>query len=160
MKKVLTLLTFSIIFNVLFIKAQNSEKSFMNLQEFEKNKQEFIIKEASLTKQEADLFFPLNSELQKRKLDLHRKLQDEMKNAKESGNISDDEYKQLTENNIDLKMKEAELDKDYSDKFNKVLSPQKLFKAQEAERNFMQEELRKYREANKGGRISTGRGNR
>lgn len=157
MKKILTLLTLSLIINVFLIKAQDAEKSFMNLQEFEKKKQEYIIKEASLSKQEADLFFPLNSELQKKKLELHRKHQDDMKHAKESGNISDDEYKQLIENNIDIKMKEAELDKLYSDKFNKLLSPQKLFKAQQAERNFMQEELRKYRETNKGGRISTGR---
>ncbi|NLZ94794.1 MAG: hypothetical protein GX921_03080, partial [Bacteroidales bacterium] len=44
-----------------------------------------------------------------------------------------------------------------SDKFNKLMSPQKLFKAQQAERTFMQEELRKYRESKKDGRITTGK---
>ena len=38
-------------------------------------------------------------------------------------------------------MKEAELDKEYSDKFNKLMSPQKLFKAQQAEKTFMQERV-------------------
>ena len=160
MKKILTLLTVSLLLNVLSINAQDSNKSFMNLQEFEKNKQDFIIKEARLSKQEAESFFPLNSELQKKKLDLHRKYQEDMKHAKESGNISEEEYKQLIENNIDLKMKEAELDKLYSDKFNKLLTPQKLFKAQQAERFFMQEELRKFRESKQDGRISTGKRNR
>lgn len=156
MKKALTLLIFSLFINVLVTNAQDLEKSFMNLQEFEKNKQEFIIKEAELTKEECELFFPLNTELQKKKLELHRKHQEDMKQMKVSGNISDEEYKKLIDNNIDLKMKEAELDKVYSDKFNKILSPQKLFKAQQAERAFMQEELRKYRESKKDGRIRTG----
>ena len=37
------------------------------------------------------------------------------------------------------------------------MSPQKLFKAQQAERTFMQEELRKFRESKKNGRITTGK---
>ncbi|MDD2474507.1 MAG: hypothetical protein PHI32_01205 [Dysgonamonadaceae bacterium] len=128
----------------------------MNLQDFEKSKQEFIIKEAGLSKEEAESFFPLNVELQKKKLELHRKHQEDMKQAKETGDISEEEYKKLIDNNLDIKMKEAELDKHYSDKFNKLMSPQKLFKAQQAERTFLQEELRKYRESKKDGRISTG----
>ncbi len=137
--------------------AQDADKSLMNLQEFEKNKQEFIIKEAGLTEEEADKFFPINNELQKKKLDLHRKHQEDLKLIKESKDISDAEYEQLIKETIDLQMKEAELDKEYSDKFNKLISPQKLFKAQQAERTFMQEELRKFRESKKDGRITTGR---
>ena len=156
MKDTLSILILSLFLNVLFINAQDPDKSFMNLQKFEKNKQEFIMKEANLSQQEADSFFPLNNELQKKKLELHRKHQESLKQTKESEDISEAEYKELIENNIDLKMKEAELDKEYSEKFNKVMSPQKLFKAQEAEKTFLQEELRKYRESKKEGRIRTG----
>lgn len=84
MKKTLSLLALSLFLNVLFINAQNSDKSFMNLQEFEKSKQEFVVKEAGLTQEEADKFFPLNNELQRKKLELHRKHQEEMKLTKES----------------------------------------------------------------------------
>lgn len=158
MKKILSLTVLALLFiNVLFINAQDSNKSLMNLQEFEKNKQEFITKEAGLTEDEAVKFFPINNELQKKKLELHRKYQEDMKHIKESKNISDAEYEQLIKENIDLKMKEAELDKKYADKFNKLISPQKLFKAQQAERTFMQEELRKFRESKKDGRITTGK---
>lgn len=156
MKDTLSILILSLFLNVLFINAQDPDKSFMNLQKFEKNKQEFIMKEANLSQQEADSFFPLNNELQKKKLELHRKHQESLKQTKESTDISEAEYKELIENNIDLKMKEAELDKEYSEKFNKVMSPQKLFKAQQAEKVFLQEELRKYRESKKEGRIRTG----
>ena len=158
MKKTLFLIFISFLFvNVLFINAQDTSKSLMNLQAFEKSKQEFIIKEAGLTQKEAESFFPLNSELQKKKLDLHRKHKEDMKQTKESENISDEEYEHLLKENINLKMKEAELDKEYSEKFNKLMSPEKLFKAQQAERTFMQEELRKFRESKKGGRITTGK---
>lgn len=157
MKGTLTIFILSLFLNVLFINAQDADKSFMDLQKFEKNKQEFIIKEAELSQKEADSFFPLNSELQKKKLELHRKHQETLKHTKESTDITEAEYKELIDNNIDLKMKEAELDKEYADKFNKVMSPQKLFRAQQAEKTFMQEELRKYRESKQEGRIRTGK---
>ena len=158
MKRTLFIIfTSLLLLNVLFINAQDASKSLMNLQAFEKNKQEFIINEAGLTEEEAKEFFPLNNQLQKKKLELHRKHKEGVKHTQEAENISDEEYEQLIEENINLKMKEAELDKEYSDKFNKLMSPQKLFKAQQAERTFMQEELRKYRESKKDGRITTGK---
>ncbi len=158
MKKALYLISILLLsFNVFFINAQSSDESLMNLQAFEKSKQEFIIKEAGLTPEEAEKFFPLNTELQKKKLELHRKHKEGVRHTQEAENISDEEYEKLIEENINLKMKEAELDKEYSEKFNKLMSPQKLFKAQQAERTFMQEELRKYRESKKNGRITTGK---
>lgn len=158
MKRTLLLISISFLFiNILCINAQDSSKSLMNLQAFEKSKQEFIIKEAGLTQEEADKFFPLNSELQKKKLELHRKHKEGMRQSQETENMSDEKYEQLIKENINFKMKEAELDKEYSEKFNKLISPQKLFKAQQAERIFMQEELRKFRESKKDGRITTGK---
>lgn len=158
MKKALYLISILLLsFNVFFINAQSSDESLMNLQAFEKSKQEFIIKEAGLTPEEAEKFFPLNTELQKKKLELHRKHKEGVRHTQEAENISDEEYEKLIEENINVKMKEAELDKEYSEKFNKLMSPQKLFKAQQAERTFMQEELRKYRESKKNGRITTGK---
>ena len=157
MKKTLLLISISLFINVLFINAQDSSKSLMDLQAFEKSKQEFIIKESGLTEEEAQKFFPLNSELQRKKLELHRRLKDLMSKTERSDNLSDDEYEQLNQEIINIKIEEAELDKEYADKFNKMMSPQKLFKAHQAERTFMQEELRKFREANKNGRITTGK---
>ena len=143
--------------NVLFINAQDASNALMDLQEFEKNKQEYIIKVADLTNEEAKKFFPLNNELHKKKLEIHRKIQEGIKYIEQADNISDEEYENLLQENINLKMKEVELDKEYSDKFNKLMPPQKLFKAHQAERAFMQEELRKYREAIKDGRKTTGK---
>ena len=51
MKKTLFLISISLFINVLFINAQDSNKSLMDLQAFEKSKQEFIVKESGLTEQ-------------------------------------------------------------------------------------------------------------
>ena len=63
--------------------------------------------------------------------------------------MSDEEYRQIIENDVELKMKEAELEKEYSAKFDKVLSPEKLFKAQQAEKTFIQQEVARFREQEK-----------
>ncbi len=158
MKKTLFLISILLLFiNVLFINAQSSSKSLMNLQAFEKNKQEFIMKEAGLTQEEADSFFPLNNELQKKKLELHRKYRENLEHTKAAVNISNEEYEKLINENINIKMREAELDKEYSEMFNKLMSPEKLFKAQQAERAFMEEELRKFRESKEDGRKTIGK---
>ena len=46
---------------------------------------------------------------------------------------------------MDVKIKEAALDKEYAAKFEKVLTPEKLFKAQQAERGFIQKEVSNFR---------------
>ena len=52
----------------------------------------------------------------------------------------------MLENDVEIKVKEAALDKEYAPKFEKVLSPEKLFKAQQAERDFMQKEVTNFRQ--------------
>jgi len=118
----------------------------MNMQEFEKRKMEYIQKEAGLTQAEASKYFPLNNELTQKKFELHKKHREKIQRIKENSNISDEEYRKLLENDVDIKVKEASLDKEYATKFEKVLTPEKLFKAQQAERDFMQIEVTKFRQ--------------
>lgn len=118
----------------------------MNMAEFEKKKMEYIKKEAGLTQEEADRYFPLYKELSMKKFALHKAHRDKVEKMKQNNkNMSDEAYRQLLENDVDVKLKEAELDKIYSEKFEKVLSPEKLYRAQQAERKFMQQELMKFR---------------
>lgn len=118
----------------------------MDIAEYEKRKVEYISKEAGLTEEEAMKFFPIFNELNKKKFSLHkghRDIIEKIKKGKDS--ISNDEYKKMIEKDAELKLKEAELDKEYSERLENVLSPAKLYKAQQAERKFMQEELKKFR---------------
>ena len=118
----------------------------MNMQDFEKRKMEYIKKEAGLTDAEASKYFRLSNELTQKKFELHRQHREKVQRIKDNSNISDEEYRKLLENDVDIRLKEASLDKEYAPKFEKVLNPEKLFKAQQAERDFMQLEVTKFRQ--------------
>ncbi len=127
-----------------FLSAQDNDR-VMNIEEYEKRKMEYIKKEAGLTNSESENYFPLNSELTQKKFDLRILHQDKVQKLKNSNNLSDSEYKILLEDDMEVKIQEAALDKEYAEKFEKVLSPEKLYRAQLAEREFMQQEISNFR---------------
>ena len=126
--------------------AQNRK---MNIEDFEKRKQEYIKEKAGLSDEEAQRYFPLNTELNQKKFELNRQHREKVNRARKNNNMSEEEYRNIIENDVDVKMKEAELEKEYSEKFNKVLPPEKLFKARQAEKNFMQQEVARFRQQGK-----------
>lgn len=138
--------------------AQRQENRRMNVVDYEKRKSEYIQKEAGLTQAEADKYFPLNNELTQKKFELHAEHREKLRQIRENNDISDEEYRKLLENDVEIKVKEAALDKEYAPKFEKVLSPEKLFKAQQAERNFMQIEVNNFRQGGIQQGIGRGRG--
>jgi hypothetical protein len=117
----------------------------MDMADYEKRKMEYIKKEAGLTKEEADKYFPLNSELTQKKFELYKQHRDKIQRIKENNNISDQEYRKLLEDDLEIKVKEAALDKLYAPQFEKILGPEKLFRAQQAERKFIQQEVTNFR---------------
>lgn len=117
----------------------------MNMADYEKRKKEYVTKEAKLTQEEAAKYFPLNSELTQKKFRLHKNHRDKVQRIKDNSNISDEEYRRMLEDDVEVKLKEAALEKEYAEKFEKVLSPEKLYKAQQAERNFMQREVTNFK---------------
>lgn len=117
----------------------------MNIEDYEKRKMEFIKTQAGLTNSEAEKYFPLNSELTKKKFDLRILHRDKVQKIKDNSNLSDSEYRKLLEDDMEVKLQEVALDKEYAEKFEKVLSPEKLYRAQQAEREFMQREVSNFR---------------
>lgn len=149
MKKSISLLIIGLILSTLTVSlnAQQRRGRQMNMEDFEKRKMEYIQKEAGLTQEEVNRFFPINSELSKKKFELNRQHRQKIQKMKEDNqNMTDEEYRKLLDNNVDVKVKEAELDKQYSDKLEKTLSPEKLYKAKQAEKAFMQKEVAKFRQ--------------
>lgn len=145
MKKNIILLCFTIIISI-STSSTIAQVRKMNMADYEKRKMEYIQKEAGLTKEEANRYFPLYNDLSKRKFELHKQHRDKVEKMKQSNkNMSNEEYRQLLENDVDVRVKEAELDKQYSEKLEKILSPEKLYRAQQAERKFMQQEVMKFR---------------
>ena len=125
--------------------AQNKK---MDIADFEKRKQEYVKEKAGLTPEEAERYFPLNNELNQKKFELNRQHRKKIEKMRKNKEITDDEYRNILENDVEVKLKEAELDKEYADKFKKVLSPEKLYKARQAEKNFIQQEVSRFRKEN------------
>ncbi len=141
---IMLLFAFMLSLNFISIQAQNQNRR-MNIEEFEKRKVEYIRKEAELTNSEADKFFPLNNELTKKKFELRKIHRDRVQKIKDNSNISEAEYRKLLDDDVEVKLKEAALDKEFAKKFEGVLTPEKLYKAQQAERDFMQKEISNFR---------------
>jgi Spy/CpxP family protein refolding chaperone len=151
---IMLLFAFLLSLNFISLEAQNqnqneNQKRRMNIEEFEKRKVEYIRKEAGLTKSEADKFFPLNNELTKKKFELRKNHRDRVQKIKDSSDISEAVYRKLLEDDVEVKLKEAALDKEFAKKFEGVLTPEKLYKAQQSERDFMQKELSNFRSGQK-----------
>ncbi len=149
MKKTIIFLLSAITLSIFSFSLRAQDRK-MNVEDFEKRKQAYVKEKAALTDEEAQRYFPLNSELNQKKFELNRQHRQKLEKARKNNQkISDEEYRQIIENDVELKVKEAELEKEYSDKFDKVLSPEKLFKAQQAEKTFIQQEVARFREQEK-----------
>jgi Spy/CpxP family protein refolding chaperone len=131
--------------NFLILSAQTSPNRRMNMEDYEKRKREYVTKEADLTQEEAAKYFPLSNELMQKKFKLYRSHREKVQRIKDNSDISEKEYRKMLEDDVDVKLKEAALDKEYSAKFEKVLPPEKLYKAQQAEKDFIQREVSNFR---------------
>lgn len=151
MRRSIVLLICLLLLPVGFLKvsAQSPQSKKMNLADYEKRKREYVTKQAGLTREEADKYFPLSNELTQKKFRLHRTYREKLQKIKGNSNISDEEYRKMLEEDVELKLKEATLEKEYSSKFEKALPPDKLYKAQQAERDFIQREVTNFRKANR-----------
>lgn len=147
---IMLLFAFMLSLNFISIQAQNQNQNRrMNIEEFEKRKVEYIRKEAELTNSEADKFFPLNNELTRQKFELRKMHRDRVQKIKDNSDISEAEYRKLLDDDVEVKLKEAALDKEFAKKFEGVLTPEKLYKAQQAERDFMLKEVSNFRSGQK-----------
>jgi hypothetical protein len=138
MKQYSLLLLFSILTVGVF--AQDQKKEDARKQRWEEMKAKraaYYTDKIGLTAKEAELFWPIYNELQDKKGKLHRQMSAPFRKVKKDnqGNRIMD-YAKICDNMMSLRVQEANLDKNYHEKFKKVLSPEKLFRYYEAEREW------------------------
>jgi hypothetical protein len=145
MRKNIILLCNALILSI-FLFPVSAQDRLMNMEEFEKRKREFVKEAVGLTQEEADKYFPLSSELARRQLELYRNHRERAEQMKEGDDaMTDEEYRILLENDVELRQQQAALEKKFNEKFKEVLSPERLYNARQAERAFMQRELANFR---------------
>ena len=92
-------------------------------------KKEFLIKEMELTPQEAEAFFPIYSEYNQKRKEARKSLRAERKNMSGTSEGSIDKI-------IDMEQSLIDLQKEYLEKFRKVLPEKKIVLLIESEKKF------------------------
>ena len=98
-------------------------------------KNAFITAEMGLTPEEAASFIPLCNELQEKMFEAGRECRKLSKDLKHNENATDADY-------LKVNMRQAQLEKEYYEKFKKILSPKKLYRYKRAEGKFAREFMR------------------
>ena len=88
----------------------------------------YITERLELSPSEAEKFWPVYREYGEKRRDLRNQLREARRNGAEEKTLLD----------LDLKIKQQELDleKDYSERFQKIISPEKVLKLRQAEADF------------------------
>lgn len=135
-KNLYILLLFVLMSSFSYLSAQ--KKSF-DVEGFKQKKAEFIIKETGMTDAEAKAFIPLSNELMDKKFEINRESRTQARALRKKENKTEADYATLIDEMADAKIKEAQLNKEYLQKFKKILSAQKIYKYQQAEAEFMKQ---------------------
>ena len=150
MKKLLLLSILSI-FSITILIAQ--EKTGPTTEMFEKIKAEkisFFTEKLSLTPSEAQAFWPVYNEFEKKRFDIQRQIHEfEHMPEDKVNSLSDSEIDQITNNYVSSFEKEAMLLKEYNKQFLKVLPKKKVLMMYRTENQFRGHLIREYKRGQK-----------
>lgn len=97
----------------------------------------YITDQLALTPEEAERFWPIYREFAEKRKEIRQQLKDVKKNP-DPNKTTEQNEKDIVDQQFDVKQKELNLEKDYSGRLLKVISAQKLRTLPEAERRFRQ----------------------
>ena len=140
-RKILLLILLCVTFSFVTVaQRSNNDDRKARFEKFQKERIEAISKVMNLTGEEAKLFWSLNNELQTKKFETNKELREEMsklhKAEREKKKLSEAEYLKIIKLSLEVKLKEAELEKEYYTKFLQIISAEKLLLYQKAEQDF------------------------
>lgn len=120
-------------------------KPHFSPEEFQAKQKAYIAEKAGLTQEEADGFFPLFFELQKKKFELERNVRKDFRKNRDE-KITDEECRNFVYKMADTRIEIAKLEREYTDKYLQVLPPCKLRRVQHAEGMFQRDLMKKMTE--------------
>ena len=107
----------------------------------------FLTNKLELTAKEAQLFWPLYNEFNQKVEKLRKTKKSDVEDLKNKGeNLTDKEIQTFMDEVFATRQKELDLQKEYYEKYSKVLSMKKVALLYQAENQFKRELLRKIKE--------------
>ncbi len=121
---------------------KNSRDKWMS--EMRQFKRTYLAKELDLTKEQQNKFFPVYEAME----DECARLDDDMKTMErrvsQAPDASDLEYEKAADAMYETKVRQAEIEKEYSAKFKEILSAKQYFRLKDVDRQFARDMMRQH----------------
>lgn len=127
---------------LLFTSISISAQKHFSPEEYRAKQQEYITKRAELTPDEAEKFFPIFFELQEKKWEINGEAWKQIPRNRDT-EMTDEECEILINGLAEVKIKEAQLEKEYLAKYKAILPAKKILRIQQAEEGFQRDLLKK-----------------
>ena len=141
MKRLIILLFIICGFTPLLWAMDGCNQQRLSPEEFRAKQKAFIIEKAGLNKEEAAKFFPVYFELQDKKKALNDKAWGLLRKGKDD-KTTEAQYAEILKGVYDARSASDKLERDYYEKFKKILSNKKIYMVQKAELRFHRELLK------------------
>lgn len=115
-------------------------------EKFRQDKHDFLTKTMELTPEQAEKFFPLFDEMEKKKFELVRDIHREARELMKADNVADEQYKAAANRAAAVSEKELAIEKEYYARFCEILTPRQQFLYHRCEPMFQKEISKKHRE--------------
>ena len=125
------------------------ERRHFSPEEFKNRQRAYITEKAGLTPEEADAFFPLFFELQGKKFNIERSARKEVK-VERGVQMTEEQCREFVYKKADAKIEIAKLEKEYIDKYLKVISACKLQRVMHAENSFQRDLMKRMTQPHNG----------
>lgn len=123
----------------LFAQEQSGEKRKFDKEAYQAKRNAYITAEIGLTADEAVDFIPLDNEFKQKMFEAGKECRKLGREGRSKQALSDDAYLKLIDCHLDTRLKEAQIEKEYFEKFKKILSAEKLYRYLNADSKFMRE---------------------
>lgn len=148
--KLSILLAFVIVFSF-HAKAQRDSNGDNGYDRYQARKISFMTEQLELTPAQAQEFWPVYNEYERKRLDVQQKRREEEENIQENyDSYSENDFKKLNEEIISLYVEEAELMEEYNKKFLDILPAKKVVIIGKLENDFRYDMIREYSRRDRG----------
>jgi Spy/CpxP family protein refolding chaperone len=150
MKKITIIIGLFFFFTAGF--AQPGKEKHQDFEKYKAMKVSFMTEQLELTPQEAQQFWPIYNEFEKKRFEFHqsrRTLEEKVK--KNYDKYTETEFREISYEMVDQFREEYDLMKEYNEKFLKVLPAKKVVMISPAENDFRFRMIREFREKEKEG---------
>jgi hypothetical protein len=120
------------------LNAQNKDA----LEKIERARIAMISERLDLTPKQAEQFWPVYREYISKRREMQQELR-ETRNGVDPAQLSDEESKKVMAKALELKQKQLDLEKEYSERLTKVITSQQLIRLRHAEKDFQKELIRR-----------------